>query len=337
VEVVAGLSLKNWRPRVWDRSSPEFVPRLTAVMLSFDEIRRRPVLHRRAVAEGLGAVLGRDEASLRVYVDNGAFACLGRGDEPDVEGFRRFVGAVRPAWYPVPADYIPRPTDSEPRQRVLFERTLAVMRAHAGDGYCPVIHTGPWLDRYLEALRELGLDRHLAVGGLVPHLLNSPGAQRRRTIGLLRRVRREFPGRIHAFGIGGIVTLHLAAALGFDSADSSGWRHRAARGLVILRGRGERLAVKLGSWLGRPLTTADRDELRHCRCPACRARGAEALTRTGIEGFAARAVHNLTILLDEAALIDSHLAKGDFARWSPRRVAGNRMADLVTYALEVDG
>lgn len=337
MEVVAGLSLKNWRPRVWDRSSPEFVPKLSAVMLSFDEFRRRRPLREMAMAGGCGAVLGRGSAAVRVYLDNGSFACLGRGHEPAIEEFRDFVAAARPHWHPVPADYIPKPTDSRRRQRVLFERTVDVMRAHAGAGGCPVIHAGPWLDRYLEALRELGLDRQLAVGGLVPHLLNSPGAQRRRTIQLLRRVRREFPGRIHVFGIGGIVTLHLAAALGCDSADSSGWRHRAARGLVLLRGRGERCAVKLGSWLGRTLTPDDWDELRRCRCPSCRVRGAEALKQTGIEGFAGRAVHNLSVLLDEAALIDRHLARGDFARWSPRRIAGNRMADLVAFALEAEG
>ena len=74
-------------------------------------------------------------------------------------------------------------------------------------------------------------------------LLNSAGAQRRQTILMIRRIRKGFPGHIHAFGIGGIVTLHLAAALGIDSLDSSGWRQRAARGLINLRGRGERQAV----------------------------------------------------------------------------------------------
>ena len=48
--------------------------------------------------------------------------------------------------------------------------------AHADDGYCPVVHAGPWLDRYLEALRRLGRMEKVAIGGLVPHLLNSAGA-----------------------------------------------------------------------------------------------------------------------------------------------------------------
>jgi hypothetical protein len=339
MEVVAGLTLKNLRPRVWDPCSPEHLPTLTAVMLSFDEFRSRHKLRQQAAAEGLTSVLGVSHPPagappLRVFLDNGAFACLRRGDDPDEEAFRNFVEAVRPAWYPVPADFIPLPTNSRRRQRTLFERTVAMLEAHTDNGFCPVVHPGPWLDRYLEVLHRLGQTEQLALGGLVPHLLNSPGAQRRQTIALLRRIRREFPGRIHAFGIGGVITLHLAAALGIDTADSSGWRQRAARGLVILRGRGERQAVPLGSWKGRSLQAADWEELGRCRCPACRAQGNDGLRAEGISGFANRAVHNLYVLLEEAHLINRHLDQGDFAAWSARRVRGNRMADLVCCALE---
>jgi len=161
--------------------------------------------------------------------------------------------------------------------------------------------------------------------------------KRKRTIAALRGVRRTFPGTIHAFGVGGVVTLHLAAALGFDSADSSGWRQRAARGLVVMRGRGERQAVRLGSWKGRALDVGEWSELGRCRCAACRTHGVEELKSLGVEGFARRAVHNLTTLLDEAALIDRHLSRGDFPHWTLRRIRGNRMAGLVGLALEVTG
>jgi len=337
LEVVAGLSLKNLRPRVWDRRSPEFIPGLTSVMLSFDEFRRRPAVHRGAMAGGFPAVLGPGAAGVKVYLDNGAFACLLAGREPAIEAYREFVAAARPAWHPVPADYIPRPCDSQRRQRDLFRKTVAVLELHAGDGSCPVIHAGPWLGRYLDALRRLGLTRQLAVGGLVPHLLNSEGAKRKQTIAALRGVRREFPGEIHAFGVGGVVTLHLAAALGFDSADSSGWRQRAARGLVVLRGRGERQAIPLGSWKGRALGESEWAELGRCRCPACRAHGVEGLKSLGVEGFSRRAVHNLVALLGEASLIDRHLARGDFPGWSRRRIGDNRMAGLVALAMDAAG
>jgi queuine/archaeosine tRNA-ribosyltransferase len=285
---------------------------------------------------GVEATSAAHRPALRIFLDNGAFACLRRGDEPDVEGFRRFVAATRPTWYPVPADFIPLPSYSRTRQRELFTRTLAILEAHTDNRFCPVVHPGPWLDRYLEAIQRLGQSRQLALGGLVPHLLNSPGAQRRQTITMLRRIRREFSGHIHAFGLGGIVTLHLAAALGVDSADSSGWRQRAARGLVLLRGRGERQAIRLGSWQGRPLSLEEWEELGRCRCRACRSHGTDGLRQQSLSGFVNRAMHNLQVLLDEATLINRHREAGDFAAWSARRVRGNRMAALVACALEYD-
>ncbi len=339
MEVVAGLSLKNLRPRVWDKRSSEYIPGLTAVMLSFDEFRQRPKLCQQAITQGLASVLrlgpeDPGDAKVKIFLDNGAFACLRRGDEPAMEEFTKFVEATKPAWYPVPADFIPLPSFTRKRQRRLYERTVEVLEANSDNGFCPVVHPGPWLDLYMAALQRLKQTRQLAIGGLVPHLLNSEGAQRRQTITMLRRIRKEFPGKIHAFGIGGVVTLHLAAALGIDSVDSSGWRQRAARGLINLRGRGERLAVKLGSWEGRKLTTKERRELNRCRCPACRNTVEGRLRRKGIEGFAARATHNLAVLLDEAELIRRHLDAGDFATWSPRRIHSNAMADMVRVALD---
>ena len=38
--------------------------------------------------------------------------------------------------------------------------------------------------------------------------------------------------------------------------------------------------------------------------------------------------------MGEADLINRHLAAGDFASWSPRRIGTNRMADLVRLALD---
>jgi 7-cyano-7-deazaguanine tRNA-ribosyltransferase len=96
------------------------------------------------------------------------------------------------------------------------------------------------------------------------------------------------------------------------------------------------MAVKLGSWKGRGLDESEWDELTRCRCPGCRRRQSDGLKESGVEGFAHRAVHNLWILLEESALIDKHLAGGDFPAWSTRRVRSNRMAGLVALALDVN-
>jgi 7-cyano-7-deazaguanine tRNA-ribosyltransferase len=85
----------------------------------------------------------------------------------------------------------------------------------------------------------------------------------------LTHVRQTFANKeVHVFGIGGTATLHLAALLGVDSVDSSGWRNRAARGIVQLPGSGDRMVAELGSWRGRRLSPAEREILQNCPCPA---------------------------------------------------------------------
>ena len=106
--------------------------------------------------------------------------------------------------------------------------------------------------------------------------------------------------------------MHLAYLLGMDSIDSSGWRNRAARGLVQLPGTGDRTAVKFGNWRGRAPSKSEWEILRSCRCPACRYFGVRGLKQSGIEGFCNRATHNLYILLEEAKWLERQTVKGSY-------------------------
>ena len=53
MQVIAGLSLKNLKPRVWDPESPHYLPALEAVMVSYAEVHAMPWLRERAMKEGL--------------------------------------------------------------------------------------------------------------------------------------------------------------------------------------------------------------------------------------------------------------------------------------------
>src|SRR5690606_4668230 len=106
----------------------------------------------------------------------------------------------------------------------------------------------------------------------------------------LQHVREVFHDKkIHVFGIGGTATLHLAALLRIDSVDSSGWRNRAARGIIQLPGSGERMVTELGSWRGRSLSEREWITLENCQCPACRNYGIAGLTTDKSFGFYNRA------------------------------------------------
>jgi len=132
----------------------------------------------------------------------------------------------------------------------------------------------------------------------------------------LTRVRQVFAGKeLHLFGVGGTATLHLAALMDIDSVDSSGWRNRAARGIVQLPGSGDRMVASLGSWRGRAPDKDEWDVLTACVCPACQHYGLDGLKGSGIGGFCSRATHNLWVLLNEANEIQTRLEAGTYGSW----------------------
>ena len=230
-----------------------------------------------------------------------------RGGEMPVEEYEKFVQKAEPDWYPIARDYIPTPSMAYEKQKTLFVQTMRTNIEYQHDGYTPVIHIGRFLRNYLlkiEAHPSLSKKRSIALGGMVPNLLRAPKAlPYQHVLSFLVHVRRAFTDKeVHVFGIGGTATLHLAALLGVDSVDSSGWRNRAARGIVQLPGIGDRLVAELGSWKGRTPSPQEWEALRACPCPACERLGLDGLVASRIEGFRNRATHNLWVLLEEARL-----------------------------------
>ncbi len=78
--IVAGLSLKCLPPRVWDVTSPYYLPNLKAVMVSYAEFHRMPARRRKAMEQGLHHYLGVS-GGVKIYLDNGAFYFLTRKGE----------------------------------------------------------------------------------------------------------------------------------------------------------------------------------------------------------------------------------------------------------------
>lgn len=288
-------------------------------MVSYADFHQQPVQRRKAMEVGLHAFLGVP-AGINVYLDNGAFYFLTRGGETERVAYKAFVTNSGPNWYPISQDFIPSPKMSLDEQRECMRLTMAVNRSFNDDGYVPVIHISQIIDEYILAIRSddnLAAKRDIALGGIVPNLLRMPKARPyREVLEGVRRVREAFADcRIHLFGVGGTATLHLARLLGMDSVDSSGWRNRAARGLVQLPGKGDRLVVQFGSWRGRAPSTDEWKTLEECQCPACQMSGRDGLIAGGTTGFSNRATHNLWTLLEEARLIEKHLCAGTYSDW----------------------
>jgi hypothetical protein len=313
MQIVAGLSIKNIHPRVWDQTSPYHLPNLQAVMVSYAEFHQLPTRRRQAMEHGLHAYLGVPNGT-QIYLDNGAFYFLSRGGETARHEYDEFVAHARPDWYPIPQDYIPSPAMTLAQQRDCLARTMRVNLDYQHDGYVPVIHISQIIEESIVALQthpRLSTKPAIALGGIVPNLLRMPKARPyREVLNGVKQVRRAFDGKtLHLYGVGGTATLHLAALLKMDSVDSSGWRNRAARGIVQLPGSGDRLIAPLGKWRGRVPSDAEWNKLAACVCPACTAHSLSGLRASGTHGFANRATHNLFTLLGEARWIEERLVQ----------------------------
>jgi 7-cyano-7-deazaguanine tRNA-ribosyltransferase len=337
LEVVAGLTLKNLQPHVWKSESRYYIPALHAVMVSYGEFHQMPKQMQKAKEVGLREYLGVP-AETKVFLDNGAFYFLRSGDLAERKDYEKFVEEAKPDWYPMAFDVIPTPQMSSAKQRECMNDTMAANRAYNHDGYVPVIHICRMLDEYVRAVKrspKLAAKQRIALGAMVPNLLRAPKAVSYETVlQCLFDVRSTFHDKeMHVFGIGGTATLHLAALLDIDSADSSGWRNRAARGIVQLPGSGDRVVADLGNWRGREPSKDEWKKLRRCRCPACTESGPKGLKADKLAGFSNRATHNLWILLDEARWLDKHLSAGTYENNYRRRLDNSIYLPLIKAVL----
>jgi len=337
--VVAGLSLKNLLPEVWKPASQYYIPALKAVMVSYGEFHRMPYQMKKAKEVGLREYLGV-ATDTKVYLDNGAFYFLRSGDVAKRKDYERFVEATKPDWYPMAFDVIPTPQMSNARQRKCLDDTMKANRAYNHDGFVPVIHICRLIEDYVKAIKRspklMGKDR-IALGAIVPNLLRATKAVSYQTVlQSLFDVRLTFPGKeMHVFGIGGTATLHIAALLNIDSADSSGWRNRAARGVVQLPGSGDRVVANLGNWRGRAPSPKEWHTLDRCQCPACRNHGLSGLKKNGLAGFCNRATHNLWVVVDEARWVKQEIEAGSYEKNYLNRLNNSTYSRLISQVLRM--
>lgn len=276
---------------------------------------------------------------VRIYVDNGAFYFLKREGELPRAAYEEFVREAKPDWYPVPQERIPTPMMTEKKRDWCMRETMKINRKYNCGNYALIAHVSSVLPNYIRRLRraEFGGRKHYALGGIVPNLLRAPKAMHHDDV--LRHLfhfRAEFAkAKIHLFGVGGTATAHIAALAGFNSIDSSGWRNRAARGIIQLPGKGDRVVADLGKWRGREIDNADKKELKNCACPTCRKKGWQSLKKNGSEGFCNRAVHNLWVLLEEAKWAGARIGKKQYAEEYRERLNNTVYLPIVSKALEL--
>lgn len=339
MKIVVGLTLKSLKPPVWDADSSYYLPNLEAVMVSYADFHSMSARCRQAMEVGLHASLGIP-SDVSIYLDNGAFRFSRAGGEVPRQDYEAFVAQAQPDWYAIPQDYIPTPRMSDVEQLECLQRTMDVNQAYSHDGYVPILHISRHLDEYIrqfEANERLRTKPICAIGGIVPNLLRAPKAMSHsEVLNKVRQIRATFADReLHLFGVGGTATLHVAALLGVDSVDSSGWRVRAARGIVQLPGIGDRAVAELGNWKIRKPSQQEWKRLIECQCPACLQYGIDGLKANRIYGCCNRATHNLWTLLEENRMIQEHLEAGTYSEWYKEHLHNSTYRPLIDRIVEM--
>lgn len=164
----------------------------------------------------------------------------------------------------------------------------------------PVIHGYRESDLrwYIRRLDKLGDFPIYGIGSLVPLAKGIKGLKGGldKAIDVVMIIKKLLPNkRIHVFGVGSSLTMHLMFLSGADSIDSSSWRSKAAYGAIQLPGIGDRY-ITGRTKKGYPnLSPEEQDIANKCGCPACKKYGLDGLKRS----FSLRAIHNAWVYQNE--------------------------------------
>jgi len=302
---VCGVLLSNPLP-FWRKDYRYHLPQIDKILISFYEIHRSKKL-RKIFENSLYDNKLKFPKHLKIFLDNGAFSFIKKGEE-NIKDYIEFVKKVKPYWYPIPMDYIPHPSEDKETQFEKFKKTMEINKKYMDKGFVPVIHAGIFFEKFVEEIKKVNSHpEKIAIGGLVPHMLLSRNGSREVVINVLKHLRKEFPRtNIHVFGIGGITTIYLLKLAQVNSFDSVGWRVRAAWGIIQIKGFGERqIMLRDKGWKVPQISEEEKEFLKKCKCPICSKNLQDLMKEKSIEGFEARAIHNLYTLSEEITYINT--------------------------------
>jgi tRNA-guanine family transglycosylase len=184
---------------------------------------------------------------------------------------------------------------------------------------------------FLRKLFKIGEFDIYGIGSLVPSVFTTRGAGGiYNVIEVVNLVRNFLPDKkIHVFGIGSSLTMHLMFYIGADSVDSSAWRIKAAYGAIQLPGTGDRyITPKKKNRNYKNLTKEEMKKLEKCSCPVCKKFSIDALAKS----FELRALHNAWILQEEVKLARELIRDRKYERYVEKILKGSKFYNAFLYA-----
>ena len=194
------------------------------------------------------------------------------------------------------------------RWDITLKNTRSMIESNSKIPLMPVLHgySLKVLGKACSDIKKIDDDPKLiGIGSLVPLIFSTTAGSKRFpdcmqfVMESVKLIRSEFPdAMIHAFGIGSTLTMHLMYSVGTDSLDSTGWRIKAAYGIIQLPGVSDR-HVKTRNNGRRYLDTAEQRILAKCECPICNEKSIKERMTILDENFIPRAVHNAWVFKKE--------------------------------------
>jgi 7-cyano-7-deazaguanine tRNA-ribosyltransferase len=228
-------------------------------------------------------------------------------------------------------------TERKRRQLKSLKNTRYMIDSKRGHNpeLIPVIHghssqTVAW---YIRALNRISDFETYGIGSLVPSVFSAKGAGGiYNVLRIVSYVRKKLPDKkIHVFGIGSTLTMHLMFYAGADSVDSSGWRTKAAFGAIQLSGIGDRYITPRKRHKTYPdLSNRERNILTRCKCPVCRKEGLDELKRS----FKARALHNSWVFQKEVEKTRELVKKNEYESYLQMILTRSRLSNAFRYAMK---
>lgn len=180
---------------------------------------------------------------------------------------------------------------------------------------------------YLNKLKKIEKFSLYGIGSLVPALYNVRGVGGiLNVMKVIMEVRKQIPkAKLHVFGTGGTLTMHLMFYAGANSLDSSAWRTKAAFGAIQMPGMGDRWVSTATRKKPYPqLSKEEKQKLENCRCPMCKKYGILGLKND----FSARAIHNAWVHQQEVKKARKLMKENRYDSYVKRIISKTNFASL---------
>lgn len=303
--------------------------KIDGVMVNAYEMLQDQTIDKKVREQGIHGFIGFNGV---VAIDSGGFLFMKKEiTDIDPQTLLKLYRESRPN-YAVVLDYpiSLRTSKAEIRRKQLKTlKNIEIMsKIHNGSNpeLMPVVHgydveSVEWFLSKLDSVADFNI---YGIGSLVPAIYNQRGCRLTvyDVVRIVSYIRERLPDKkIHVFGIGSIITMHLMFYAGADSVDSSAWRKKAAFGAIQIKGVGDRyITPNKRHKKYRDLSQYEKKLIEECRCPACKEHSPEELRQS----FKLRAIHNAWVYQREIEETRKLVKKGQYPSYVYELMRGTR-------------